>query len=111
MSEERTFRGSSLAEVEAQVRAELGPDAVIVRQREGLAGGVGGFFQKRLFEVDARAGGGGFSAYDDPADARVGGDESAAHGFSEPEVAAAFQRHLQAAQTGQAVEPQPSVEE
>ena len=113
MSEERTFRGSSLAEVEAQVRAELGPDAVIVRQREGLTGGVGGFFQKRLFEVDARSGGlgGGFSAYDDPADARVGVDESAAFGFSEPEVAAAFQRHLQAAQSGEPAAAQPSVEE
>jgi flagellar biosynthesis GTPase FlhF len=112
MSEERTFRGASLAEVEAQVRAELGPDAVIVRQREGLTGGVGGFFQKRLFEVDARSGGlgGSFSAYDDPADAPgVGGDGFS--GFSEPEVAAAFQRHLQAAQSGAPAEAQPSVEE
>src|SRR2546423_15193562 len=53
MSEVKTFRGLSLAEVEAKVRAELGDDAVIVRQREGLSGGVGGFFQRRIFEVDA----------------------------------------------------------
>src|SRR3954454_4625500 len=53
MSETKTFRGLSLAEVEAKVRAELGDDAVVVRQREGLSGGVGGFFQKRLYEVDA----------------------------------------------------------
>jgi len=49
----KTFRGMSLAEVEAKVRAELGDDAVVVRQREGLSGGVGGFFQRRLYEVDA----------------------------------------------------------
>jgi flagellar biosynthesis GTPase FlhF len=52
----KTFRGLSLAEVEAKVRADLGDDAVVVRQREGLSGGVGGFFQRRLYEVDAMAG-------------------------------------------------------
>src|SRR3954451_11459755 len=51
----KTFRGLSLAEVEAKVRAELGDDAVVVRQREGLTGGVGGFFQRRIFEVEACA--------------------------------------------------------
>ena len=54
--ETRTFRGLSLAEVEAKVRAELGDDALVVRQREGLTGGVGGFFQRRVFEVEAMAG-------------------------------------------------------
>jgi hypothetical protein len=42
-----------LEELLPKVRAELGPDAVIVRQREGLTGGVGGFFQKRLVEIEA----------------------------------------------------------
>src|SRR4051794_37025116 len=51
----KTFRGLSLAEVEAKVRAELGDDAVVLRQREGLSGGVGGFFQRRLWEVDGMA--------------------------------------------------------
>ena len=55
-TEMKTFRGLTLAEVEAKVRAELGDDAVVVRQREGLSGGVGGFFQRRLYEVDAMAG-------------------------------------------------------
>src|SRR3954453_15302885 len=50
--EPKTFRGLTLAEVERKVRTELGDDAVVVRQREGLTGGVGGFFQKRLYEVD-----------------------------------------------------------
>jgi flagellar biosynthesis protein FlhF len=51
----RTYRGRSLEELLPRVRAELGPDAVIVRQREGLMGGVGGFFQKRCVEVEAVA--------------------------------------------------------
>ena len=49
-----TFRGRSLEELLPQVRAALGPDAVVVRWREGLAGGVGGFFQRPYVEVEAR---------------------------------------------------------
>ena len=52
----KTFRGESLEELLPQIRDELGADAVILRQRDGLKGGVGGFFQKRCVEVDARAG-------------------------------------------------------
>jgi flagellar biosynthesis protein FlhF len=55
----KTYRGRSLEELLPKVRAELGPDAVIVRQREGLTGGVGGFFQKRLVEIEAQAPEGG----------------------------------------------------
>ena len=51
----RTYRGRSLEELLPQVRAELGPDAIITRQREGLTGGVGGFFQKRMVEIEATA--------------------------------------------------------
>ena len=53
MSQSRTYRGKSLEEILPRIRAELGPDAVITRQREGLAGGIGGFFQKKFVEVDA----------------------------------------------------------
>ena len=53
----KTFRGESLEELLPRIREELGADAVILRQRDGLKGGVGGFFQKRCVEVDARAGG------------------------------------------------------
>src|SRR3954471_20033883 len=67
MSEIKTFRGLSLAEVEAKVRADLGDDAVVVRQRDGLSGGVGGFFQKRLYEVDAVAGEGLVAGAPEPA--------------------------------------------
>jgi flagellar biosynthesis GTPase FlhF len=69
----RTFRGRTLEDVLPQIKADLGADAEIVRQREGLMGGVGGFFQRPCIEVDARAGepveqtrrGRRFDAYDD----------------------------------------------
>jgi flagellar biosynthesis GTPase FlhF len=48
----KTFRGSSIEELLPQIRDELGPDAVIMRQREGIVGGVGGFFGKKCVEVD-----------------------------------------------------------
>jgi len=56
MSAMRTFRGRELDELLQRIRAELGPDAVIVAQREDAEGGVGGFFAKRVIEVDAVAG-------------------------------------------------------
>jgi flagellar biosynthesis GTPase FlhF len=52
--EPRTYRGSDLDELLPKIREELGPDAMVVRQREGLHGGVGGFFQRRCVEVVAR---------------------------------------------------------
>ena len=51
----KTFRGRSLEELLPQIRAELGPDAIVLRRREGRGGGVGGFFQRPYVEVDARA--------------------------------------------------------
>jgi flagellar biosynthesis GTPase FlhF len=48
----RTYRGGSLEELLPKIRDELGPDAVIMRQREGIVGGVGGFFGKKCVEVD-----------------------------------------------------------
>src|SRR3954454_5432271 len=61
----RTYRGSSLEEILPRIRAELGPDAVITRRREGLTGGVGGFFQKQFVEVEAHAGSPRFEVVDD----------------------------------------------
>src|SRR5579859_1607564 len=54
----RTYRGRKLEDLIPQIRAELGPDAIILRQREGLTGGVGGFFAQKCVEVDAQAGSG-----------------------------------------------------
>lgn len=51
----RTYRGRKLDDLIPQIREELGPDAIILRQREGLTGGVGGFFAQRCVEVDAQA--------------------------------------------------------
>jgi flagellar biosynthesis GTPase FlhF len=51
----RTYRGRSLEELIPKIRAELGPDAIILREREGLTGGFNGFFQQRCVEVDAQA--------------------------------------------------------
>src|SRR3954470_3828412 len=56
MNDTKTFRGRSLEEVLPQIKADLGPDAEIIRQREGLTGGVGGFFQRACIEVEARPG-------------------------------------------------------
>src|SRR3954447_795433 len=50
----KTYRGRTLEELLPQIREELGPDAIVLRRREGLGGGVGGFFQKHFVEVDAR---------------------------------------------------------
>jgi flagellar biosynthesis protein FlhF len=56
VTDTKTFRGRTLEELLPQIKADLGPDAEIIRQREGLTGGVGGFFQRACVEVDARPG-------------------------------------------------------
>lgn len=67
----RTYRGRTLEELLDPIREELGEDAVILRRREGLTGGVGGFFQQRFVEVEAVAGdafgghSGSFDSFDD----------------------------------------------
>jgi len=61
----KTYRGESIEALLPQIRTELGPEAVILRQREGLVGGVGGFFQKRCIEIEAQPGGPGVDVYDD----------------------------------------------
>lgn len=61
----RTFRASTLEELLPQIREQLGPDAIVVRQRDGLMGGIGGFFQQRFVEVDAKAGGPRIDVYDE----------------------------------------------
>jgi hypothetical protein len=60
-----TFRGRTLEELLPQIREQLGPDAIVVRQRDGLMGGIGGFFQQRFVEVDAKRGGARIDVYDE----------------------------------------------
>jgi flagellar biosynthesis protein FlhF len=57
MSNVKTYRGRSLEEVLPQIKADLGPDALVLAQREAHEGGVGGFFSKRMIEVDVQTGG------------------------------------------------------
>lgn len=64
MSEPRTYRGRDLDELLPRIREELGPDAIVIRQREGLDGGIAGFFQKRCVEVVARPATPGVDSYD-----------------------------------------------
>jgi flagellar biosynthesis protein FlhF len=63
----RTYRGRTVEELIPRIRAELGPDAIILREREGLTGGIGGFFAQRCVEIDAQAAP-RLSVYDDDYD-------------------------------------------
>ncbi len=47
----KTYAGRSLADLVPQIRADLGPDAVILKQRTTRSGGVGGFFAQRGVEI------------------------------------------------------------
>ncbi len=47
----KTYAGKSLTEIVPRIREELGPDAVILKQRPIRSGGVGGFFARTGVEV------------------------------------------------------------
>jgi flagellar biosynthesis GTPase FlhF len=81
-TETKTFRGRSLDEVLPQIRAELGADAIVVRRRRGLAGGVAGFFQRSFVEVDAR------SALEDEKPLEMRNDRATAEGLASPAIRA-----------------------
>src|SRR4051812_38952013 len=82
----KTFRGRSLEEVLPRIRAELGPDAIVLRRREGLGGGVGGFFQRPYVEVDAR------SPQGDERPLEIRSDRATAEGLASPAVQALFEQ-------------------
>lgn len=93
-----TYHGRSLEELLPKIKAELGPDAIVLRRREGLTGGVGGFFQRSYIEVEARRAledeqrpaapdGDGRDAVDDPhLEAR--NDRATAEGLASPAIRA-----------------------
>jgi flagellar biosynthesis GTPase FlhF len=84
----KTYRGKSLEELLPRIRADLGPEAVITSRREGLVGGIGGFFQKRCVEVDARPGGPRIDVYDEePAMPEVMPSPEAVQAAAEAQVA------------------------
>jgi flagellar biosynthesis GTPase FlhF len=64
-SEARVYRGRSIDELIPRIEAELGADAIVVRRTRGLEGGIGGFFQRRFVEVEAKAGTPRFDMYDE----------------------------------------------
>jgi flagellar biosynthesis GTPase FlhF len=78
----KTFRGRTLEELLPKIRAEFGADAIVLRRREGLAGGVGGFFQKSYVEVEARA------ALPDEKPLEARNDRATAEGLASPAIQA-----------------------
>src|SRR3954469_15622810 len=83
----KTFRGRSLEELLPQIRAELGPDAIVLRRREGRDRKSGGFFQRPFIEVDARA-----PHADEVPALEVRSDRATAEGLSSPAVQALFEQ-------------------
>jgi flagellar biosynthesis protein FlhF len=111
--ETKTFRGRTLVELLPRIRHELGPDAVITRQREGLQGGFAGFFQKQFVEVEAHSGRERtLDVYDDTADA-LPEDPATVEGMASPAIqalmaqAAPFAAQLATAQDELEIEPEP----
>jgi hypothetical protein len=62
----RVFRGRSVEELIPKIERDLGADAIVVRRREGLTGGVLGFFQHPWVEIEAIPGTAGVDLYDEP---------------------------------------------
>jgi|HubBroStandDraft_2_1064218.scaffolds.fasta_scaffold00096_11 flagellar biosynthesis GTPase FlhF len=63
----RVYRGRSVDELVPQIQRDLGSEAIIVRRREGLTGGVMGFFQRAFVEIEAMPGSPGVDLYDEQA--------------------------------------------
>lgn len=61
----RVYRGRNVEELIPQIERELGSDAIILRRREGLAGGFLGFFQHQSVELEAMPGAPGVDLYDE----------------------------------------------
>jgi flagellar biosynthesis GTPase FlhF len=58
------YRGRTVAELIPRIQSELGPEAIVLRRRSGLEGGLGGFFQRPFVEIEAREGGARIDLYD-----------------------------------------------
>ena len=115
----KTFRARSLTDALAQVRDELGPDAVVIRRREGLEGGVAGFFQKAVVEIEAQPGGAALLAPDAPGTSLLDDDAPVvpepmpaptqiAPGLARGAAAAGFAAALATAEQAPQTAPQPA---
>ena len=49
----KTFQAASMAEALRMVKAELGPDAMILSTKKENSGGILGFFSKSVYRVTA----------------------------------------------------------
>ncbi len=87
----RIYRGRNLIDLIPRIRADLGPDAVIVRERQGVVGGINGFFAKRFVEVEAQAAP-RVDVYDDEDDLSFADDLADAEVGTEAIIAAEEQR-------------------
>lgn len=99
MEEPTTFRGRSLDALLPQIREALGPDAVVLRSREGLTGGFAGFFQRTFVEVEATGPGsdttrpaaaseeGRATDLGDPAELTARNDRATSEGLASPAMA------------------------
>jgi flagellar biosynthesis GTPase FlhF len=65
------YRGRSVEELIPRIQAELGEDAIVLRRRTGLTGGIGGFFQRQFAEIEAQPGGPRVDLYDENPDTPV----------------------------------------
>lgn len=61
----RTYRGRTVDELIPRIQQELGADAIILARREGLTGGLAGFFQRPFVELEAMQGGPRVDVYDE----------------------------------------------
>jgi flagellar biosynthesis protein FlhF len=64
-SASRVYQGRSVEELIPKIQAELGEDAIVLRRRKGLTGGIGGFFQRPFVEIEARRGHPRLDLYDE----------------------------------------------
>jgi len=69
-SSTRVYRGRTVEELIPRIERELGADAIVVRRREGLTGGLLGFFQHPWVEIEAVPGSPGVDVYDEAEDAQ-----------------------------------------
>ncbi len=92
----KTYRGRAMDELLDQIREELGPDAVIVRRGEGAEGGVGGFFSKRVIELEATVMDPDHPGLDVAADDDTPEPEMLALPAGPPEQGNTFEEHLKA---------------
>lgn len=61
----RTYRGRTVEELIPRIQRELGEDAIILARRDGLTGGLAGFFQRPFVELEAMEGGPRVDVYDE----------------------------------------------